>query len=36
MMIPTRPNGLFYKWLIFDTLVLTWLQLLLGVCTMQR
>ena len=30
-----RPNILFYMWLILDTLVLTWLQLLLGVYTVQ-
>ena len=33
MIIPMRPSILFYKWLVLGTLVLTWLQLLLGVCT---
>jgi hypothetical protein len=35
MIIHMRPNVIFYKWLILDALVLTWLQLLLGVCTAQ-
>jgi len=35
MIIPMRPNLFFHKWLVFDTLLLTWLQLLLGVCTVK-